>query len=594
MTNHMIGKVLQARYQIVQSLGAGVFGQTYIAVDIDYPENPKCVVKQLKVNSSQPSYMDTLRLRFLTETETLKHLGCHNQIPELIACFEEHERFYLVQEFIEGHSLTAELPIKTHWEAIWSESAVVEFLQDVLEILEFVHSRGVIHCDVKPENIIRRACDSKLVLIDFGSIQAIDFGIDVESPIYRVPVTSLGYIPPEQFIGQTRPNSDIYALGMIAIQALTGLSPLQLQVDTYTNEIIWRYDNTPVSDYLAAILSQMIRYDYQERFQSASQVLHILKQMVWETQLPVKILGAEDNSEIKSTDQGKILKQGYPSSPPLLTGMKVGLVTNSVLMGLGVYSLLSHVPTHPETEVLYKATEEYQTGDLKQAIALAKSIPSHSNVYPEAQATIEEWQQQWQVAAQKYQSVEKALQENQWTDVFRLAAQVPDILYWQTKTEKLVEQARINIEGKTQELLAKAYENAKAKDFSTALENLNQIPVETNANATVHEKLVEYRDKQYIRATYFLQKAYNQASVGDFDSAIKFLSQVPDNTPAYTQAQIKLQEYTQKQQQSQGKNVALSNVLSSSKKINSQIHHRSVTQVEGFKSGNNLEEVNIW
>ena len=46
MNYHMIGKVLQARYQIVQSLGAGVFGQTYIAVDIDYPDNPKCVVKQ--------------------------------------------------------------------------------------------------------------------------------------------------------------------------------------------------------------------------------------------------------------------------------------------------------------------------------------------------------------------------------------------------------------------------------------------------------------------------------------------------------------------------------------------------------------------
>ncbi|MBD0261915.1 MAG: serine/threonine protein kinase, partial [Tolypothrix sp. Co-bin9] len=83
MTQYMIGKVLQGRYQIVQSLGAGVFGQTYIAVDIDHPENPKCVVKKLKATSFQPSYLDTLRLHFLTETETLKQLGHHNQIPEL-------------------------------------------------------------------------------------------------------------------------------------------------------------------------------------------------------------------------------------------------------------------------------------------------------------------------------------------------------------------------------------------------------------------------------------------------------------------------------------------------------------------------------
>ncbi|AFY36312.1 serine/threonine-protein kinase [Calothrix sp. PCC 7507] len=601
MTHYMIGKVLQARYQIVQSLGAGVFGQTYIAVDIDYPENPKCVVKQLKVNSSQPSYLDTLRLRFLTETETLKRLGCHNQIPELIACFEENERFYLVQEFIEGHALTAELPIKTNLEGLWSESAVIEFLQDVLEILEFVHSQGVIHCDVKPENLVRRAFDGKLVLIDFGSIQAVDFGIDVELPIYKVPVTSLGYIPPEQFIGQTRPNSDIYALGMIAIQALTGLSPLQFQVDTYTNEIIWRTDHTPVSDYLAAILSQMIRYDFQERFQSTSEVLRILKQMMWDTQASSRqILAARDRLSLMATDEGKNFTQvsisPSPSSSPLLTGMRVGLVTNSVLMGLGMYSLLAHSPAiRSETETLYKATEEYQSGDLQEAIALAKSIPAQSNVYPEAKATIEEWQQQWQVAAEKYQLAEQALHDSRWSDLFSAAAQVPDILYWQTRIEKLVEQAHSNIEGNTQDLLTKAFEKAKVKDFSTALDYLRQIPIESSANNVVQEKLAEYKQKQYIRATYFLQKAYNLASVSDFDGAVKFLRQVPDNTPVYTQAQIKLQEYTQKQQQqSQSQNIALSKTLSSSKKVNSSINSRSNSKIEHLNAENNLQEVNIW
>ncbi len=596
MTHYMIGKVLQARYQIVQSLGAGVFGQTYIAVDIDYPENPKCVVKQLKVNSSQPSYLDTLRLRFLTETETLKHLGYHNQIPELIACFEENERFYLVQEFIEGHALTAELPIKTHLEGLWSESAVIEFLQEVLEILEFVHAQGVIHCDVKPENLIRRAFDNKLVLIDFGSIQAVDFGIDVESPIYKVPVTSLGYIPPEQFIGQTRPNSDIYALGMIAIQALTGFSPLQFQVDTYTNEIIWRCDNTPVSDYLAAILSQMIRYDFQQRFQSASEVLRILRQMIWETQPGSRLLLAP-RDRVSSDEEKNLTRVSIsPPSSPLLTGMKVGLVTNSVLMGLGVYSLLAHSPAlRSETETLYKATEEYQSGDLKEAIALAKSIPSNSNVYPEAKATIEEWEQQWQVAAEKYQLAEQALHDNRWTDLFSAAAQVPDILYWQTKTEKLVEQAHAHIDGNAQDLLAKAFEKAKIKDFSTALNYLHQIPIESSANNVVQAKLAEYKEKQSIRATYFLQKAYNLASASDFDGAVKFLRQVPDNTSAYTQAQIKLQEYMQKhQQQSQGQNIALSKTLSSSKKINSRISSRSNSKTENFNAENNLQEVNIW
>ncbi|BDI19564.1 hypothetical protein ANSO36C_53660 [Nostoc cf. commune SO-36] len=145
MTNHIIGKLLQGRYKIVQSLSAGLFGQTYIAVDVDYPENPKCVVKQIKVSSSECSDLNLLRLLFQTETQTLKHLGSHQQIPKFIACFEENERFYLVQECIEGHALTAELPIDQQWGCLWSEREVVEFLIDVLGILEFVHSQGVIH-----------------------------------------------------------------------------------------------------------------------------------------------------------------------------------------------------------------------------------------------------------------------------------------------------------------------------------------------------------------------------------------------------------------------------------------------------------------
>ena len=276
MTNYMIGKVLQERYQIVQSLGAGVFGQTYISVDIENPQNPKSVVKQLKVTSLQPSFLQDLRLRFLTETRTLKRLGHHKQIPQLISCFEENERFYLVQEFVEGHSLSAELPVNENPESFWSEKAVVDFLKDVLSILQFVHSQGVIHCDVKPENLIRRVRDGKLVLIDFGSIQPVDFGENEVLPIYTIPVTSLGYIPPEQFIGKTQINSDIYALGMIAIQSLTGLLPHELQPNPNTGNVDWQ-EWAKVSDKLTAILDKMVRYHASERYKSAVEALEDIK-----------------------------------------------------------------------------------------------------------------------------------------------------------------------------------------------------------------------------------------------------------------------------------------------------------------------------
>lgn len=599
----MIGKVLQGRYQVVQTLGAGVFGETYIAVDIDNPENPKCVVKQLKVISFQPSYLQTLRLRFLTETETLKHLGHHQQIPELLSCFEERERFYLVQEFVEGHALTAELPIDPNLGYLWNESEVIEFLQDVLSILDFVHSEGVIHCDVKPENLIRRAYDGKLVLIDFGSIQPIDFEIvDAVLPLDQIPVTSLGYIPPEQFVGQTQPNSDIYALGMIAIQAFTGLTPLQLKIDPETNEIMWRFQNTPVSDYLAAVISQMICYDYKERFRSAGEVLQSLEQMPFESPrsqiLEVDYTLFSEQGEKSQPKDNLNTNRRHPLSPkssPLLTGMKVGLAANSLVMGFGVYSIIHKTPVYSETDKLYKATEEYQGGDLNGAIALAKSIPLNSDIYPEAQASIDEWQKQWDNAAQQYNAAQQAFNEHRWADVIRAGSQVPDILHWQSQTDKLVQQAQANLEAQTKDLLAQAYQKASSKDFSGALDYLAQIPQESSAGTIVQQKLAEYNQKKQIRAAYLLQKAYNKAADRDFNGAVKFLQQVPKDTPVSATAEAKLIEYSHKQRivQVEGEKIASSKTPASVSINESLVNKSSGKNIKSFDPGNQLQEVNI-
>jgi len=473
--------------------------------------------------------------------------------------------------------LSSELPINEYWEFNWTETQVVQLLKDVLGILEFVHSQGIIHGDIKPENLIRREEDGKLVLMDFGSIQSVDLDLDGESPIYEIPVTSLGYIPPEQFIGKTQPNSDIYALGMIAIQAITGLEPLQLQVDPQTNEILWRTQDISVNDYLAAVLSQMIRYDSQERFQSAGEVLHILKHMIRETDIE----DVYQNTTVESDDhiEAELISRPFPS---LLTGMKVGLAANSLLMGLGVYSLMNNSPTYSETETLYKATEEYQMGDLEKALALAKSISPHSNIYPEAQATIEEWQHQWQFAAKQYEIAEQALHEERWSDVLDAAPKVPDILYWQSKVTILVQQAQVSIEKQTQNLLSQAYEKALAREFSTAIEYLRKIPQESSAGALVQHKLAEYSEKRQIRAAYFLHNAKIKASIGDFNGAVKLLRKIPKNTPVYAQAQAKVNEYIQKQQL-QIKNVAL----------NSFGSQNSTARNQKFYSENHLQEVNI-
>ncbi len=243
-------------------------------------------------------------------------------------------------------------------------------------------------------------------------------------------------------------------------------------------------------------------------------------------------------------------------------------------------------PAYSETETLYKATEEFQSGDLEKAIALAKSIPENSNVYPEAQTTIEEWQNQWQLATEQYLLAKKALDEGQWSEAIHAASQVPDILYWQSKTDQIVEQAKAKIETQTNNLLARAYEKAAVKDFSTALTYLQQVPKETSATDLVKQKLTEYHQKQQIRAIFLLQQAYNKAEIGEFETAVKFLQQVPENSSVYATAKAKLEEYTQKQRlQTKNQKVAPSKVIAAISK--------ETSMRESFDPSTLLQEVNI-
>ncbi|MBD0344001.1 MAG: serine/threonine protein kinase, partial [Coleofasciculus sp. Co-bin14] len=215
----MLGQTLSGRYQIIKHLGGGGFGQTYLAEDLQLPSNPQCVVKQLKPKSNNPDTLETARVLFDREVEALYQLGNHDRIPQLIDHFEEDEQFYLVQEFIEGIELKHELPIGKQF----SETHVIALLQEILEILEFVHDQGVIHRDVKPSNLIRRKRDGKIVLIDFGAVKQVSTQIihPEGQTTLTVAVGSPGYMPNEQLSGKPRFCSDIYAVGMLGIQALT-------------------------------------------------------------------------------------------------------------------------------------------------------------------------------------------------------------------------------------------------------------------------------------------------------------------------------------------------------------------------------------
>jgi serine/threonine protein kinase, bacterial len=268
----MIGKVLDYRYRIIRVLATGGFGQTYIAEDTRRPGNPICVVKHLKPSSFEPKMFETAKRLFQTEAESLEKLGSHSQIPRLLAYFDENQEFYLVQEFIEGCTLDDEL-VSGHR---WTEAKVIQMLHELLSLLEFVHAQGVIHRDIKPDNIIRRASDNKLVLVDFGAVKQLGSNLTtLKQSTATVAIGTPGYMATEQAQGKPRPNSDIYSIGIIAIHALTGIAATDLREDPNTGEFVWQH-LASVSPRLVTVLNKMVRYHFKDRYQTASEALQAL------------------------------------------------------------------------------------------------------------------------------------------------------------------------------------------------------------------------------------------------------------------------------------------------------------------------------
>jgi formylglycine-generating enzyme required for sulfatase activity/serine/threonine protein kinase len=265
------GKILNSRYKVLETLGKGSFGATYVALDT-HLFNRRRALKQLKPAKLDSFNVSTARRLFEREAQTLDKLGSHNQIPTLYAYFEENNDFYLVLELIEGKTLDKE-EIKLGHKL--SEAKVIDLLEGVLEPLAFLHANQVIHRDIKPSNLIRRQSDGKIVLIDFGAVKDIS-----QNPILKgsstVSIGSTGYRPLEQAQGRPQLASDIYAVGMLGIQALTGEEPWMLPEKG--GQVLWQ-DQVEVSAELGSYLEKMVRSNYQDRFQTAAEALEALQSL---------------------------------------------------------------------------------------------------------------------------------------------------------------------------------------------------------------------------------------------------------------------------------------------------------------------------
>lgn len=259
--------ILTQRYSLQALLGTGGFGRTFLAKDHYKPSQPTCVVKQFYpqgVNLSEKAAQ-----LFEQEAIRLEELGKHPQIPELYAHFSQESWQYIVQEWIEGQSLEEELK----QQGAFTENKIIQLLQDLLPVLQFIHQGKVIHRDIKPTNILRRTGDQKLILVDFGAAK---YATASALEKTGTSIGSLGYTAPEQTLGQAIFASDLYSLGVTCLYLLTQVDPLELY-NVHEADWDWRSHTVhPTSDSLGQILDKMLTKATRKRFQTASDVLQTL------------------------------------------------------------------------------------------------------------------------------------------------------------------------------------------------------------------------------------------------------------------------------------------------------------------------------
>ena len=336
MSDNLAGKTLKEHYYLERKLDSGGFGTIYLARDTFSAIGGNYIVKHFAPSYENESQLQTAMRLFRQESDSLQKLGNHPQIPRIYDFFEEDHHFFLVQEFIEGDTLKQEFAQTPCFE----QGQVVKLLLEALEVLNFVHTSGYIHRDIKPSNLIRNRFDNRIFLIDFGAVKEMINPKNINSStgeyMLTVGILSPGYTPDEQLHGRPKYASDLYALGMVVIQAMTGEHPNTLQRNANL-ELIWR-DRLPshlsYDERLLDLIDKMVERAWQKRYQSAKEVLEALE----------PIVVAQNTVIPRNTPPSTPVVDPLPIStePTLVSGKPA--IRGKLLLGLGILGAIA-LPT---------------------------------------------------------------------------------------------------------------------------------------------------------------------------------------------------------------------------------------------------------
>ncbi|MGF1934210.1 MAG: protein kinase domain-containing protein [Nostoc sp. ChiQUE02] len=354
-----VGTVLQNRYRIIQILGQGGFGRTYLAED-QRRFNELCAIKELISTATEALAWEKAQELFHREAAILYQIE-HPQVPKFRERFEQDQRLFLVEDYVAGQTYRTLLTERQAVGQTFTEAEILQLIQLLLPVLEHIHSRGIIHRDISPENIILRDSDAKPVLIDFGVVK--ELATRLRSPESAMPETTvgkLGYSPSEQMqTGGAYPSSDLYALAVSAIVLLTGKEPRDLFDE---NQLTWNWQRwVKLSPRFAQVLNRMLSHIPSDRYQTAASVSQALQPLEQVSLPPLNTSNLQTMAVGRRPDlvppPASPKKQPDPVIPPSSTSsvldnpLAIAAIGIAVVIvaGFGSWALVSSIRSQPKT-----------------------------------------------------------------------------------------------------------------------------------------------------------------------------------------------------------------------------------------------------
>ncbi len=264
-------RIVGRRYQLIEELGKNNWSRTYLAKDIAVRDSPRCVVQEFQIEAGERVFRQDVQTRYANETYLWQKLAFDPQTPRVLVCFEEDNILYLVREYIAGQNLARRL----ERDGLLHESEAIGLLRDVLTSLSAIHQQGIIHNDLKPSNLIVRQRDGRVSIIGFSAIKAISDPTIVRHKTPELTELANEYYPSNVSGIRITPSRDIYALGAIAIEALTGKKPRQIPPHFPAKTVLARA-NCQISFKLVGIIERMMSLDPANNYTSAEEVIRDL------------------------------------------------------------------------------------------------------------------------------------------------------------------------------------------------------------------------------------------------------------------------------------------------------------------------------